>query len=87
MERILKWMSSSKDDGELVVEGREVWYGLHRTNVATVNSLLRLCLIHDETINEAPVRRYVLNEEGRAIITRPNYKPMIVEHLRKRYAD
>ncbi len=88
MERVLQGMRKEGYDGELVVEGGEVWYGLKRTNVATVNNLLRLCLIRDESgdgaMSDNTFRRYSLNEEGRAILNRPGYEPMIVRHIKKR---
>lgn len=46
MEKALKAMAEEGDDGELTVEGREAWYGLERTSIAVVYSLLRLCLLH-----------------------------------------
>lgn len=86
MERVLAWMASDiEDDGELVTEAGQAWYGLERTNMATVNNLLRLCLIRDEGgdgfAGKEPLKRYTINEEGRAILKDSNYVPSIFEKL------
>lgn len=87
MEKVLKAMAEEGDDGELTVEGREAWYGLERTSIATVYTLLRLCLLHDDTkdgfTTESRYHYYSLNEEGRKILKDPAYVPLIVRHLRK----
>ncbi len=88
MDRILRWMASDEGDGELVTEGREAWYGSNRTNVATVNALLRLCLISDQTgdgaLSGARYHYYTINEEGRAVLRDPDYKPLMVDEWAKR---
>lgn len=92
MERVLRWMIAEGPEGELVEEGREVWYDLERTNVATVRRLLRLCLISDEgkdgCFTHGSYRRYSINEEGRKIVEDPAYKPKVLEaiarHLKRK---
>lgn len=92
MEKVLRWMAhvgedGSEEDGELVVEGGEAWYGLNRTSVAVVNNLLKLCLIRDGTpdgaMTETSYRYYTINEEGRKILVDVAYKPKILEALSK----
>lgn len=92
MEKVLRWMSKvggdgSDEDGELVVEGGEAWYGLNRTSMRVVNSLLRLCLIRDNTkdgaMTETSYRYYTINEEGRKILVDVAYKPKILEAISK----
>lgn len=86
MEKVLRWMVVDSD-GELVVEGREAWYGLHRTSPSVVNNLLRLCLIRDEGgdgfASESRMRRYSVNEEGRKIVSDPEYRPQVLEAIKK----
>lgn len=85
MERVLRWMIAEGPEGELVEEGREVWYGLERTSPAVVKRLLRLCLIRDETpdgaMTETRYRYYSVNEEGVKIVNDPSYKPKILEAM------
>lgn len=87
METVLKWMArpySDDNDGELVTEGVDVWYGLNRTNRIVLKRLLVLCLIRDVSLGNERVRRYEINEDGRRIIKDSNYVPQIVRALRGR---
>ena len=85
MERVLRWMAADGEERELVTEAGEAWYGHNRTSIATVNRLLRLCLLHDDggdgAMGDEKFRRYSLNEEGYQIVTDPEYVPLIVKHL------
>lgn len=58
------------DEGELVMEGREVWLGLERTNKATVLALLRLCAIRLESGEPGGCERYTINATGLDLIGR-----------------
>ena len=87
MVRVLSWMRATEVEGELVTEAGEAWYGTNRTSIATVNKLLRLCLIHDDggdgAMGDEKFRRYSVNEEGRKILRDHRYVPLIIRHLRK----
>ncbi len=69
------------DDAEIVCDGRAVYVGLDSISKATVNELLRLVLIRDDSDQGSKVERYSLNEEGRAMVNDPNYVPKIVPIL------
>ena len=69
------------DDAEIVCEGRDCYVGLDSISKATVNELLRVVLIHDDSDQGGKVERYSLNEEGRATVKNPNYIPKIVPLL------
>lgn len=59
------------DDGELVWEGREIWVGDERTSSAVALELLRACAVKDVSDHpDSAMRRYAINETGRAIIAR-----------------
>ena len=58
------------EDGELVMEGREVWLGLERTNTSTAFGLLRLCAIRLESGEPSGLERYTINETGLSLIGR-----------------
>jgi hypothetical protein len=68
-------------DAEIVCEGRECWIGLTKIARRTLNELLRLCLVHDDSEQGKGVERYTLNSEGRAMVADPNYVPMIAKLL------
>ena len=69
------------DDAEIVCEGRYCYVGLDSISKATVNELLRLILISDDSDQNGKMERYSLNEEGRAMVNDPNYIPKIVSIL------
>jgi len=69
------------DDAEIVCEGRDCYIGLTSISKATVNQLLRLVLIRDDSDWGGGMERYSLNEEGRAMVKDPNYIPKIVPIL------
>ena len=75
------------DDAEIVCEGRSCYIGLSSISKATVNELLRLVLIHDDSNQGGGMERYSLNEEGRAMVDDPNYVPKIVKILAERVQD
>lgn len=52
-----------EEDGELVMDGGEVWIGLERTSVAMLYSLLRLCAINQESVGGGS-EVYVINGTG-----------------------
>jgi hypothetical protein len=87
METVLKWMArpySDDNDGEIVTEGLDIWYGLNRTNRIVLKKLLVLCLISDVSLGNERLRRYAINEDGRRIIKDPRYVPQIIRALRRR---
>lgn len=91
-ERALRWMKHAGAEGEIVKEAGQVWYGLHRTSVAVLYHLLRLCLIREETeIGDERLKRWTLNEDGRRLVEDPDYEPPAValweKRLREQAAD
>lgn len=83
--RVLTQMKDAEDtddfdDAEIVCEGRSCYVGLDSISKATVNELLRLVLISDDSDGKG-VERYSLNEEGRAMVADPDYIPKIVPLL------
>ncbi len=70
--------ADNRDDAEIVCEGRAAYVGLDSISKATVNELLRLVLIRDDSDQGSKVERYSLNEEGRAMVNDPKYVPKIV---------
>ena len=75
------------DDAEIVCEGRTCYIGLDLIAKATVNELLRLVLIRDDSDQNGKVERYSINEEGRAILDDPNYIPKIVPILNAAHSE
>ncbi len=69
------------DEAEIVCEGRYCYVGLVSISKATVNELLRVVLIHDDSDQGGGMERYSLNEEGRAMVKDPNYTPKIEAFL------
>ena len=69
------------DDAEIVCEGRYCYVGLDSISKATVNELLRVVLIRDDSDQNGKLERYSINEEGRAMVNDPNYIPKIVSLL------
>lgn len=65
----------------IVCEGRECYVGLTKIAKATLNELLHLCLVSDDSDQGKGVERYTLNEDGRAILADQNYVPRIVRAL------
>ena len=69
----------AEEDGDLVIEDRECYAGLHRTNVATAHRLLRLCLIKEDGENHPDgFERYVITSCGRNVLHSPEAIPTIV---------
>ena len=66
------------DDAEIVCEGRSCYVGLRSISKATVNELLRVVLIRDDSDQNGKLERYSLNEEGRSMVADPTYIPKIV---------
>ncbi len=62
------------DAAEIVREGRTAYLGDRRISSATVNQLLRWCLIRDGSYSRE-VERYTLNEDGRKAAADPSYVP------------
>lgn len=80
---LTKLVEAEDDDlygAEVVCEGRSCYIGLDTVSKATVNELLRLCLLHSDT-EHSSIERYSINEEGRAILADPEYVPQIVPYL------
>ena len=65
-------------DAEIVCFGRYCYVGLECISKATVNELLRLVLIHDDSDAGGGMERYSLNEEGRVMVSDPHYIPKII---------
>ncbi len=53
-----------QDDGELVMEGREVWLGLERSSPQLVLNLLRLCALRLESGEPGGCERYTISGTG-----------------------
>lgn len=66
---ILQWLADHEDDedGELVKEGREVWYGLEQTSPALVLRLIHMMAISGDTLGGA-VERWRINGTGKRIL-------------------
>lgn len=70
---ILQWLADHEDDedGELVQEGREVWYGLERTSPGLVLSLVRMMAISADGLGGgigSRVERWRINGTGKRIL-------------------
>ncbi len=83
---VLSLMQRAEDtaeysDAEIVCEGRYCYVGLKSISKATVNELLRLVLIRDDSDQNGKVERYTLNEEGRAILIDSTYIPKITAFI------
>ena len=63
---VLEKMRGRRDeeDGELVMEGREVWLGLERSSPQLVLNLLRLAAIRLEGGEVGGVERYAISGTG-----------------------
>lgn len=64
-ERAEEW-----EDAEIVQDGGQVWLGLRRLSVQTVNRLLVLVLVRHT--KEGGCDHYTLNEDGRRVAANPN---------------
>lgn len=85
MERCLKYLYKHRDDDNLVAEGREIWYGDVRTNVALLYRLLRLCLIKECNFgSDERLQHYSINEDGIGVLKSQDYIPKIVKAMIKR---
>lgn len=83
---MLKMMLAAEEqddllDAEIVCDRGVCYVGEHRTNRATVNRLLRLCVIRDVSDTKG-CDRFVLNEEGRMLARNPKYIPEIVRYFK-----
>ena len=72
------------EDAEIVCSHGQCWLGSRRTSVATVNRMLRLCLVSAEGLG-TEYERYTLNEDGRALAKDPRHEPQITRVLRNRH--
>lgn len=82
--RVLQSLKDAEDsyrwaDAEIVNDHLEYWYGTNRTSGRLINALLGLCLLSSRC--EQGVWHYTLNEEARAILADPLYRPKILELL------
>ena len=64
------------EDAEIVCERGECWLGYRRISKATVNRMLRLCLLRDGS-DVKGCERYTLNSEGMALAADAGYVPLI----------
>ena len=64
--QVLKWLADHKDgdDGELVCDRLECWYGLNRTNRATVHRLLECAFISKDVLGGSGAEHYTINGSG-----------------------
>lgn len=84
MDRVLRQLVEDGHDGDIVGERGQWWCGYIRTSWRTVLKLLRLCLIKTGGENHSEgFERYVINEEGKAILKDDRYIPRIVAALKK----
>lgn len=70
---ILQWLADHEDDenGELVQEGREVWYGLERTSPSLVLRLMHMMAISADGLGGglgSRVERWRINGTGKRIL-------------------
>ncbi len=65
-------------DEEAVQEGIEVWVDLRRFHAGTIYKALQLCALRDVSDDTGTLRRYVLNEVGRAILNDPAQADKVV---------
>lgn len=69
---------SKSEDEELVQEdGAGSWIDCDKVAGRDVMELIRFCLISTEEAMDCKYRRWHVNEEGRALIADPEYRPMI----------
>jgi len=61
---------------EIVCDKGECWLGYRRISKATVNKMLRLCLLRDSSDTNG-CQRYTLNSEGKALAKNPEHLPLI----------
>lgn len=69
------------ENAEIACCGIECWLGNRRTSWSTVNALLRLVAISDNNDNGS-VRRYSINETGRAILADESQIEPLIAALR-----
>lgn len=70
---ILQWLADNEDDedGEIVQEGREVWYGLERSSPALVLRLIHMMAISTDGLGcgiGELVERWRINGTGKKIL-------------------
>lgn len=76
-----------KEEGELThaIPGGW-WIENDRVRGQDCVALLRLCLLHEEDVNQdGTYFIYTINEEGRRIAREPESEPQIIQHLREMY--
>ena len=71
---ILKEMAAADsredyEDAEIVCDGGLCYLGLRRVHPGSINRLLHMMAISDRS--DSDVRRYCINDTGRAIVRRP----------------
>lgn len=67
-------------EAEVVCEGRSCWIGCRRVPPAAVDELLRLVALKDVS-EELAVKRYRINDVGRALHRRPEVETDIVRAI------
>lgn len=74
------------ENAEIVCDGIECYIDLTRISYRTVQAMLRLCLIHDDSDTKGCCR-YSLNEDGRAMADNPEHVPRIVQLMPHLYGS
>ena len=67
------------ENAEIVCEGIECWLGIRRVACVTVDMLLRLVCLSEDSENK--VRRYTINGTGEAVLRRPELVEEIAQAL------
>jgi len=80
MHKFLTGIRDSEDE-YAIQEGIEVWVDLTRFHASTVTKCLMLCLISEDVTGDEKTRIWVLNEDGRKVLSDEKHIPGIVTAL------
>lgn len=71
---------SSKEDCDILCEGKTCYVGSRQTTWNVVYELLRIIAI-DDVSDSDKIKRYILNDTGRALLRRPELEAELKEVL------
>jgi len=69
------------NDDYIIAGGLEVWAGDYKTSRLTLNKLLRLCLVKEDSITGGTTEIYWATEEAKKMLDDVNYTPQILKLL------
>lgn len=86
LRRMLQALADAEDredwyNAEVVADGLQVYLGDDRYSWRTINAGLRLVALSDDTDEDGGLRRYSINETGRALLANPEAEQQVQRAL------